>query len=149
MIVKEVRGKDKLLVIHYYSKTDREDTVAILEQEYTVAAEKVYLVVYDPSKVKHIYTGEEAVARAESRLGTGRGEYSLISNNCEHFCTFVKTGNKESLQVQKVAAGAAVVAGVGLAFVGYTVFSALSKETEPKKPVKGSTGKPSDAPKKQ
>ena len=83
-----------------------------MEQEYPVVSENVQLVEYDPSKVKHIYSGEEAIARAESRRGTGKDEYDLIFNNCEHFCTFIKTGNKESLQVQrvvKVAAGAGVV----------------------------------------
>ena len=54
MIVKEVRGNDKLLVIHYYSKTAKADTAAIVEQEYTVDPEKVQLMEYDPNKYEHI-----------------------------------------------------------------------------------------------
>lgn len=37
------------------------------------------------------------VARAESRLGERR--YDLFSNNCEHFATWCKTGQNESVQV--------------------------------------------------
>lgn len=37
------------------------------------------------------------VARAESRLGERR--YDLFGNNCEHFATWCKTGQSESVQV--------------------------------------------------
>ena len=146
MIVKEVRGKDKLLVIHYYAKADK-DTAAIVEQEYTTDPKDIHLIEYDP-KAGHIYNGEEAIARAETRCDTGKGEYSLIFNNCEHFCTSVKTDKKESLQVQRavkvtsaVAAGLfAVGAGAGAAY--QYIFS---KPTESKEPTESSTSKSSDS----
>jgi len=44
------------------------------------------------------YTDREAVARARSRLGEDR--YRLLSNNCEHFCTWCVDGKGRSEQVR-------------------------------------------------
>ena len=145
MIVKEVQGKDKLVVIHYYSDTGDGNSAAIVKQEYTTDHKEVQLIEYDPGKYDKIFTGDEAIARAEGSCGTGEGEYSLIFNNCEHFCTSVKTDKKESKQVQrgvKVVLGAAVVAGLGIA--AGTVLYAISKPTKPEESAENSTGKPSD-----
>ena len=46
-----------------------------------------------------IYSPEETVNRALSRLG--EGNYNLLSNNCEHFAIWCKTGISESYQVQR------------------------------------------------
>ena len=48
----------------------------------------------------HLYSGEETVARARSRLG--QGGYNLALNNCEHFAVWCKTGVSESSQVNNV-----------------------------------------------
>lgn len=45
----------------------------------------------------HLYTPEETVARAKSRLGESK--YFLPTNNCEHFALWCKTGVHESYQV--------------------------------------------------
>lgn len=45
----------------------------------------------------HLYSPEETVARARSRLGEEK--YSLPFNNCEHFAIWCKTGVRESHQV--------------------------------------------------
>lgn len=45
----------------------------------------------------HLYSPSETIARAKSRLG--EDEYSLITNNCEHFAIWCKTGVHESHQV--------------------------------------------------
>lgn len=45
----------------------------------------------------HLYTPEETVDRAKSRLG--ESNYSLPVNNCEHFAIWCKTGVEESHQV--------------------------------------------------
>ena len=45
----------------------------------------------------HLYTPEETVARAKSRLG--EKSYNFFTNNCEHFAIWCKTGVSESLQV--------------------------------------------------
>ena len=43
------------------------------------------------------FAGHEAVRRAYSRLGEDR--YRLISNNCEHFCTWCVHGESRSEQI--------------------------------------------------
>lgn len=44
------------------------------------------------------YTGDEAVQRACSRLG--ENAYRLLTNNCEHFCTWCLFGESRSQQVE-------------------------------------------------
>lgn len=48
-------------------------------------------------KKYHLYTPEETVQRAKSRLG--EREYNLLTKNCEHFAIWCKTGVSESHQV--------------------------------------------------
>ncbi|HTR08218.1 MAG TPA: lecithin retinol acyltransferase family protein [Paraburkholderia sp.] len=48
------------------------------------------------------YAGREAVERARSRLGEDR--YRLLSNNCEHFCTWCVDGKGRSEQVRTCVA---------------------------------------------
>ena len=45
----------------------------------------------------HLYTPEETVARARSRIG--ETNYNLLTNNCEHFAIWCKTGVSESIQI--------------------------------------------------
>ena len=45
----------------------------------------------------HLYSPEETVARAKSRVG--ETHYNLLTNNCEHFAIWCKTGVSESLQI--------------------------------------------------
>ncbi|GAV90701.1 LRAT domain-containing protein [Cephalotus follicularis] len=42
---------------------------------------------------------EDAVKTAYAKLKTGFGKYNLLTNNCEHFATFCRTGRKFSGQV--------------------------------------------------
>lgn len=44
-----------------------------------------------------LYTPEETLARARSRIG--ESDYNLFSNNCEHFALWCKTGISESHQI--------------------------------------------------
>lgn len=46
-----------------------------------------------------LFSPEETVRRAESRLG--EAEYNLLSNNCEHFAVWCKTGISKSYQVEE------------------------------------------------
>ena len=48
----------------------------------------------------HLYSGEETIRRARSKLG--EGGYNLALNNCEHFAVWCKTGVKDSAQVDHV-----------------------------------------------
>lgn len=45
-----------------------------------------------------LYSPEETVARAESRLG--ERHYNIATNNCEHFAIWCKTGISESTQIE-------------------------------------------------
>lgn len=46
-----------------------------------------------------VFTGSAAAERARSRLGENR--YRLLSNNCEHFCTWCVLGVARSDQVRR------------------------------------------------
>lgn len=72
------------------------------------AGKKVRVRSYPTSE----YDGESAVARARSRLG--EADYDVQANNCEHFCSWVRTGKHVSTQVQTVESlVGAVGAGLG------------------------------------
>ena len=72
-----------------------------------------YNGIYQRTKRK-TFSAKETVARAKSRVG--ETEYNLITNNCEHFAMWCKTGVSESSQVKNIlsAAVASGVRGYGL-----------------------------------
>lgn len=53
--------------------------------------------IQDAAKSYHLYSPEETIKRARSRLG--EQEYDLALNNCEHFALWCKTGVSQSHQV--------------------------------------------------
>ena len=63
------------------------------------------------------YMGEQAVKRAREIMRQQQ-EYKLLSNNCEHFVTLVRTGEKESEQIQGAVAGGVAVGGGGATLGG-------------------------------
>ena len=58
------------------------------------------VIDYNSISQYSIYSAEETVKRALSRLGETK--YSLIQNNCEHFAMWCKTGVAESIQVRMI-----------------------------------------------
>lgn len=70
------------------------------------------------------YVGEEAVRRARSRLGENR--YRLLSNNCEHFCSWCVYGESYSEQVEACLALPRMALLVTLGFIK-AFFKAISK----------------------
>ena len=48
----------------------------------------------------HLYTGEQTIERARSKIG--QGGYNIALNNCEHFAVWCKTGVKNSSQVNQI-----------------------------------------------
>lgn len=48
---------------------------------------------------RNTFSAEETIKRAKSRIGEKK--YNLITNNCEHFAMWCKTGVSESSQVKK------------------------------------------------
>lgn len=59
------------------------------------------------SEKYHLYSPEETIERAMSRLG--ETSYNLATNNCEHFAIWCKTGISESHQVN-------MILGTGVAY---------------------------------
>ena len=57
---------------------------------------------YSSEELKNIRSKDEIVKFARSQLGTGLGEYDLISNNCEHFSNYCAFGEKKSNQVEDI-----------------------------------------------
>jgi hypothetical protein len=61
---------------------------------------------------RRVYTREESVERARSRIGDD--SYSLLTNNCEHFVEWCITGEHASAQVERAAGiGTGAFATVG------------------------------------
>lgn len=59
----------------------------------------VYDVMFQ-RKQRRVFTAEETVQRAQSRLG--EENYNPVTNNCEHFAMWCRTGIAESGQVKKI-----------------------------------------------
>ena len=57
---------------------------------------------YSDDELKRVRSKDEIVKFAKSKLGTGLGEYNLISNNCEHFSNYCAFGEKFSNQVDDI-----------------------------------------------
>ena len=66
------------------------------EKEYSVCK-------FDPMRYKTIFSGEKTVERARSKLG--QKGYNILTNNCEHFAIWCKTGEEESSQVRDLSYG--------------------------------------------
>lgn len=104
-------------VIHYAALNgDFGDDICIHEAPLEQFAQKNEIIVgrfSDAFMNTHtVYSPDETVARARSRIG--ERQYNLVTNNCEHFALWCKTGESESFQVN-VAAGmlALFVSAVG------------------------------------
>lgn len=65
-------------------------------------------------KKRTVFTAEETIRRAKERLGEEK--YNLVTNNCEHFALWCKTGESVSGQVKQIVrfAVASGVTGLGL-----------------------------------
>jgi hypothetical protein len=78
-------------IIHY-SKAGKEAEVARTSFEDFSWGNAVY-----PVQVTAAYPDAVVIERAHSRLG--ERQYDLLTNNCEHFATWCKTGHSQSAQL--------------------------------------------------
>ena len=108
MLVVEVVNA-KLVAIHNKRKVS-----VIVEGTVDYRADEITVLDYDCP-----YTGQEAIARVRERMDQS---YKLLTSNCEHFVTEARTGQKQSIQVQKVEKRARVA---GAFAVGIRVAAAL------------------------
>ena len=82
-------------VVHYsgFSSSFRAGPVEVIDLERFASGRPVW-VVQEPRQ----FCDEEVVRRARSRVGESR--YSVLSNNCEHFCSWCISGKSCSAQVR-------------------------------------------------
>ena len=57
---------------------------------------------YNDEELKSLKPKEEIINKAKELLGTGLGEYNLVTNNCEHFSNYCAFGKKESEQINNI-----------------------------------------------
>ena len=98
LVVKPITDR-KVKVIHKV-KNENENEISILEETMSIDPRDVTVLEYDTS-----HTGQEAVERARQKKKEGE-EYCLLTKNCEHFVTEVRTGKKESAQIEGAVDGA-------------------------------------------
>jgi len=55
--------------------------------------------VYIDKTYNSPFSGDEIARRARNKVGTGLGEYNLMTNNCEHFANWCRYNKKTSSQV--------------------------------------------------
>jgi hypothetical protein len=75
-----------------------------------------YLIIdneYKPLK----YNQKQTIERAKSKINSNKGEYNLLSHNCEHFASWCMTGKSQSKQVE---------AGGGIIKIGGYVIGGLT-----------------------
>lgn len=77
------------------------------------------------TKYAKAYSREETVRRALEAVGSEKGKYSLVWNNCEHFASWCRYGKKRSVQVENFCAGLACVSAVVL---GSALLEKLNEE---------------------
>jgi hypothetical protein len=84
-------------VIHY-SKAEEVATIRRTTLAHLTLGNPIHIKTYKTSFIPTV-----VIDRAESRLGEQR--YNLISNNCEHFATWCKTGVSHSQQIEDYGLG--------------------------------------------
>ena len=108
-------------VIHYASQNgDFGDDICIHEVPLEQFADENEIIVGRFSETflhSHtLYSPEDTVRRARSRIG--ERQYNLVTNNCEHFAVWCKTGLSESFQVNVASGALALFAMAFCTFIG-------------------------------
>jgi hypothetical protein len=95
----ENRLKIEIRKTHIKHFLGNSTTFFILDCEFEKPLKSAPIIYRDEMKRRKVFSPEETVKRAESRLG--EVQYNLISNNCEHFAIWCKTGLSISYQVEE------------------------------------------------
>ena len=82
------------------------------------------------TKCGESFNRRETVMRAMKALGSEKGKYSLPWNNCEHFASWCRYGEKRSLQVEEFAARFAGISALTSAFALAGIFIAKKFEED-------------------
>lgn len=98
-----LRGSEELFVLSFpekYGKPEKHEATMSKESSKSVREAFSVLSAEQRASEYHIYTPEETIMRAKSKLGEAR--YSLLFNNCEHYAIWCKTGVHQSHQVEDI-----------------------------------------------
>ena len=115
MLVVKVLSDTTIRVIH-----KRNDSSAVVEEDLDYKPEDITVVYYNCP-----YPGQKAIARARDVIGD---DYNVLRENCEHFVTEAKTGEKKSIQVENAAAGLlGLGAAIGVGAVAVALFAAMQQ----------------------
>lgn len=90
------RGDEDLFKLDFDSLV-RPDKIYLLNADCTAGS---FAEKREPEFSYMLYSPEETVSRARSRLG--ESNYNLLLNNCEHFAIWCKTGLSKSYQIDEV-----------------------------------------------
>ena len=112
LLVVSVIDKKNIQVIHHVKDRRVREVIKYYKPE------QITVLDYDSK-----YTGQEAVIRARS-IGKSFAEYNVATNNCEHFVTEARTGEKISIMVSFTVAGGLAGGAAGVA-VGTLVGAAI------------------------
>lgn len=104
-------GDDR--VVHYSGEPGRKEAAKVQVSSLAefAAGDKVKVLTYGACDEPEV-----VVSRAMSRIGETR--YHLVTNNCEHFARWCKTGDARSKQVRNGAGKAATTTVAGIGTVG-------------------------------
>jgi hypothetical protein len=87
-------------VIHYRKPDDQDATISRTSLGAFAQGQRIAVKRYTTCLIP-----EDVVQRAESRLG--EQQYDLLTNNCEHFANWCKTGYAHSTQLARFGLGTA------------------------------------------
>lgn len=85
-------------VIHYHKPEGRDAIISITPRDLFARGGPIYTKHQPVSLI-----AADVIERAHSRLG--ETQYDLLTNNCEHFATWCKTGRSESDQLRRFGLG--------------------------------------------
>lgn len=101
-------------VIHFTDGTKKEISIKNAEVSSTSLEKflfdgKIQVEKYSNSEKNEIFSPEEIIERAKSRLG--EKDYNLVFKNCEHFANWSVSGKNKSSQVRKAVVAVTAIAG--------------------------------------
>ncbi|WP_204152221.1 lecithin retinol acyltransferase family protein [Leptolyngbya sp. CCY15150] len=85
-------------VIHYRKPEQEPAIISHTSMSSFSQGHRIYIKRYQTS-----FIADDVIRRAESRLG--EQQYDLLTNNCEHFATWCKTGQQDSAQLRQFGLG--------------------------------------------
>lgn len=93
---------DGVRIIHYTGENGPQDFNGMIRETpisvFLNGAKRYGVCELNPKDFKKIYSAEETVERARSKLG--ECGYNPLWNNCEHFAVWCKTGEAKCSQIR-------------------------------------------------